>query len=135
MGLPEHLDEPLTPPQAEFAVKRATNKVAAATSEFRRAGDELVAAKIAYRKAVVGAAFDPECPVPRRGEVTVGEREAWINQETALEKDLLFAAEIARETAIEALRSARTEHQGAMAINASVREAYRLLSTNQSEMG
>jgi len=127
------LDEPLTPVQAEFAVKRATNKVAFCTAEFRRAGDELVSAKIAYREAVVRAAFDPECPVPRRGEVTVGERDQWIDRRTALEKDALFAAEINRETAIEALRSARTEHQGAMAINASVREAYRLLMSSQTE--
>lgn len=122
------LDEPLNPAQAEFAVKRATNKVAAVTVEFRRAGEELVSAKITYRRARVQAEFDPQCPLPRRGETTVGEREAWIAERTSLEKDALFAAEVARETALEALRSARTEHQGSMAINASVREAYRLLS-------
>lgn len=119
------LDEPLNPAQSERAVKACTNKVSFAQIEYRKSGDAYLDAFKAHRIATTRAEFSAECPRVVRGEVTVGDRESWVRRECGDEIDTLKTAEIMRENAIEALRSARNELQGAMAVNASVREAYR----------
>lgn len=119
------VDEPLTPAESERAVKAATNKVSKRTLEFIRSGDALVDATREHRIALTRAEFDPASPRVVRGETTVGDREAWIRRACAAEMDVLHAAEVMRDNAMEALRSARKELDGAMAVNASVREAYK----------
>lgn len=127
-------DEPLNPAQAEAVVKKEANKVAFTTIEYRKAGERLVAAHAAHRRARTIAEFDPA--TPRVGavlslddgstrKITVGEREAWIDRATETTALELFAAEINRENAVEMMRSARKAQDAAMGINASVREAYR----------
>lgn len=123
----DEFDEALTPAQSELAVKRATNKVAFCTTEYRRAGDELIRAAKEHRIAYVRAAYSPDIPTPNRAEgVTVGAVERFLKKAIATQADELFAAETNRDTALEALRSARSELVGATAINASVREAYKV---------
>ena len=119
---PDHL----TPVEAERMVSHFMTAVTKATIAFSHAGDALIEAKKEHRRAVVMAEFDPACPKVVRNETTVGQREAWVLRETMSAVNNLHAAEVMRETALEALRSARSNQQAAMAINASVREAYRM---------
>lgn len=117
--------ETYTPAKAEEKIKECANQMSFATRDFANAGDRLVAATIAHRRAVTRAEFSASCPRVVRGEATVGDREAWINRETEDTRNALLAAETERDNAIEMLRSTRALLQAAMAINASVREAYR----------
>src|SRR5690348_6929948 len=121
-------DEPWTPVQAEAAIRATNRQMHQATVAYRDAGQQLIAAKGAYLKARTRAAFHPDCPKPERGTVTVGMREEWLDKQCEGERMGLFAAEIMRENAIEALRTSRAEAQAAMSLNASAREAYRMFA-------
>jgi hypothetical protein len=85
-------------------------------------------AKRDFEIAKVTAAMHPSCPRVRRGEVTVAERQAWID-EHILDKTLaLQDAKHLRVIASEALRTAQKQVEVNQSIGASLR-------TSQSSYG
>jgi hypothetical protein len=70
--------QPWTPVRCEQELERLMNAVAKAELGLRKALIAENDARREYERAHVIAAMDPNCPIPRPGHYTVGERESWI---------------------------------------------------------
>jgi hypothetical protein len=116
--------EPLTPVQIESKLRALVNAITAAQSELRTARLHEVEALNDFEQAKVTAAYSKDCPVVKRGEVTVGERDAWIDAQVLDHAAKLRHASALREIAQDALRSRIAESQAVQSLNASVRQAY-----------
>lgn len=118
------MTEPLTPVTVEAKLRALVTEMYLAQQELSKARDEETAALVEFRRAEVTAAHDPECPVPSRGGVTVGQREEWIAARVQPQWEALRWAENGRETAQERLRTVLAVATAVQSLNASVRAAY-----------
>ena len=116
--------EPMTP----IAVERELVSLHARLEELRL---QLVdarnlenEAKRAFEVAKVKAAMHPACPRVKRGEVTVAERQAWIDEHILDQMLLLDDAKNMRVIASEALRTAQKQVELVQSVGASVRTSY-----------
>lgn len=116
--------EPLSPVGVETKLRALVNAIALAQSDLREMRLAETDAAVELMRATVRASMDPACPVVKRGEVTVGDREAWIDARTVDVKAAAMHAATLREIAMDALRSRIAESQAVQSLNASVRQAY-----------
>jgi hypothetical protein len=80
--------------------------------------------EVAHRKAVVIAGHSEHCPVPRRGEATVAQREEWIFEQTMSAWQEWQFAKTRREIAQDAMRALQTKASLVQTMAGSVRQAY-----------
>lgn len=118
--------EPLSPVHIEGKLRALVNAITTAQADLREMRIGESDAAIELLRATVRASMDPQCPVVKRGEVTVGDREAWIDAKTVDLKAAAMHAATLREIAMDALRSRIAESQAVQSLNASVRQAYSL---------
>lgn len=118
------MTEPLTPVQIEEKLRTLVNAITLAQSDLRQARLDESNAAIDLLRCEVRTTMDPDCPVVKRGEVTVGDREDWIKQQTVDYKAEAIHATTLREIAMDALRARVAESQAVQSLNASVRQAY-----------
>ncbi|MGI5274676.1 hypothetical protein ACQEUU_36965 [Nonomuraea sp. CA-218870] len=78
-------DAALTPPEAERYLKQVSNELARAQVSLRRLRYEELRLKKQYTEARTELLFSEDCPQAGRGEgqVTVAERDAWIDARIA----------------------------------------------------
>lgn len=120
------MTEPLTPVAIESKLRALVNAITIAQQELRTARLDEDSAHSEYMRAKITAAYSDECPKPKRGETTVGDREMWIDRETMNEGDAARHMTVLREIAVDALRARIAESQAVQSLNASVRQAYSL---------
>jgi hypothetical protein len=118
------MTEPLNPVQIEQKLRALVNAITLAQSDLRQARLEESDTAIALMRAEVTASMDSECPQVKRGEVTVADREAWIDARTVDVRAAANHASTLREIAMDALRARIAESQAVQSLNASVRQAY-----------
>jgi len=116
--------EPLTPVQIESKLRQLVTAISHAQAELSKARLAEVEAVNDYEQAKVTATYSADCPVVKRGEVTVGEREDWIHQATLDEAARVRHAAALREIAQDGLRALIAQSQAVQSLNASVRQAY-----------
>lgn len=119
--------EPVTPAEVERALFDASERMEQARLDLVDRRNAELAAKREYEIGKVRAAADPWCPAvgKNRGEVTVAERQAWIDAQVL---DLMLDLEAARNLRVQAaegLRVAQKQVEVYQSINASVRASVR----------
>lgn len=67
------------PAEVEQILIKLYNENIRAQRSRRALNEHLQETKVAFRKAQIIATMDPECPRPNRSDVTVAQREAWID--------------------------------------------------------
>lgn len=77
-----------------------------------------------HRQAVTRVSHDPNCPVVRRGETTVAEREEWISERTQSEWQHWAFARTERDIAVDNMRALQTQASLVQTLASSVRQAY-----------
>lgn len=122
------MTEPLTPIHIEGKLRALVNAIALAQSDLRNFRIKEAEATVILMRATVAMSMNPACPQVKRGEVTVGDREAWIDAQTINEKSEAIHATALREIAQDALRARIAESQAVQSMNASVRQAYAMVS-------
>lgn len=105
--------------------------MAAAQRALRQARDHEVAAIEAHRMAVARAVLSDDCPRPKRGEngVTVADRDAWVDVETADARAAAAGAEAYRKAAEDALRVARDQASVVQSLSALMRAEMQMTGT------
>ena len=124
------MTEPLTPVQVESKLRALVTAITQAQQQLAKARMAEVEAEAEYQQAKVRATYSPECPAVKRGEVTVGERDAWIDSHVLDESLARNHATALREIAVDALRARIAESQAVQSLNASVRQAYQMAGTS-----
>lgn len=118
--------EPLTPVQVETKLRALVSAITTTQRELADARRAEVHAEVAYRKARAIAHHDPDCPRPARGGVTVGERDAWIDDHAEDEWVTLHIAQVEREICQDGLRSLLAQSEVVRSLSASVRASYEM---------
>ena|ERR1035437_37036 len=118
------MTEPLTPVQIESKLRGLVSQISIAQADLRNFRIKEADASVALMRAKIKATYDPACPQVKRGDVTVGDRDAWIDRATVDEADEAIHAEALREIAQDALRARIAESQAVQSLNASIRQAY-----------
>jgi hypothetical protein len=116
--------EPLTPVQIEERLRQSISLLADAQFHLRAARDAETEAEIAYNRAKYAATLSREAPVVERGGSTVGERDAWVAQQSVGEWAAWRRAQTTREAAQDHLRTVRDIVEVLRSLGASVRTAY-----------
>lgn len=118
------MTEPLTPVTVEAKLRALVTDITLKQKELAQARDAETECELVYKKSRLIAAMDGECPTPKRGSTTVGERDEWIDRHTFTEMSGLKRATTAREIAQDALRATLAVTDTVQSLNASVRAAY-----------
>lgn len=118
--------EPLSPVQIEAKLRRLVNGIALAQADLRLFRMKEAEATVILMRAKVSMSMSSACPQVKRGEVTVGDREDWIDAQTINERSEAVQATALREIAQDALRARIAESQAVQSLNASIRQAYSL---------
>ena len=84
------------------------------------------AKRVAYKRAEAMAFHRTDCPQPKRGEVTVGDRDAWVARQVMDEWEAAEVAATACEVAKDNLRVILAKAETYRSLGASVRTAYSL---------
>lgn len=102
--------------------------MASAQQSLAAARDKEVHAAEALRMAVVEATLSPNCPKPKRGEngVTVADRDAWVDKETASARFQHAVAEATRKAAEDHLRVVREQASVVQSMSALLRAELQL---------
>lgn len=113
----------LTMGQVQERLHTVHQDMAAAQRALRQARDAEVHALEAHRMSVARATLSDECPRPRRGEngVTVADRDAWVDTETANTRFQAAVAEATRKAAEDALRVSRDQASVVQSLSALMR--------------
>lgn len=122
-------DTEMLPAQIDRHLKRLYNELAFAIGDLRKARGEEVNAKKAYTEARNRLLLSGECPRVGRGsnDVTVDEREAWINNRLDGEVWVLEGAKVVRESAEDYLNNTlRGQVSCIQSIGATARQMYDL---------
>lgn len=115
---------PLTPPEVEAKLRACTREMLDAERELRAARDVETDCEIAYRKAHTTAMLSGDCPRVTRGEVTVADRDAWVDERCHGEWRALRLATAGREIAADRIRVTRDITSAVQTIAQMVRQAY-----------
>lgn len=116
--------EPLTPVEVERQIRWTQNQMTRAQAKLRDARDEEVAAKHAFERAHRRALLSGECPKVTRGGWTSAERDAWVDEQCAEEREAYEVAEVARKAAEDHLRTLYQQGTLAATLAKSVHQAY-----------
>ncbi|MDG4791953.1 hypothetical protein O7626_39765 [Micromonospora sp. WMMD1102] len=101
--------EPWTPVDAENALRWVLRAMHEASQGLRMLRDEEVAAKHTFEAARRRAFFADDRPKPTRGGHTVADRDAYIERETAPEREAYELATTAKEAAQDHLRTLNSQ--------------------------
>lgn len=113
-----------TPIDIERRLTALISELTLAQSQVAEARNLEVAAEITYKRARDRAAA--EAPTPKRGEVTVSERDDFIDRATREEWVQKVSATAKRENAQDHLRVVRDQAEIVRSLGASVRTAYEM---------
>lgn len=119
----------LTPVQIEQKLTALVSELTRAQQQLAESRDLEVAAEVAYRRAQDTVA--ESAPVVKRGEVTVAEREEWIDRATRSEWEAYRRATARRENWQDYLRVVRDQAEVVRSLGASVRTAYEMAGVGQ----
>jgi hypothetical protein len=116
--------EPITPVAVERELADLSDRLEELRLQLVDARNAENDAKRAYEIMKVRAAAHSACPRVKRGEVTVAERQAWIDEHCLDAQLALQDAKNLRVIASEALRNAQKQVETVQSIGASVRTSY-----------
>lgn len=116
----------MTPMLVEAKLLDLANQMAWADKELKAARDQETQRDITYRKARLVAFHDRECPKVARGSVTVGERDAWVDDQVFEEWAKLREAETRTENAKDHVRMITGVTTTVQTIARLVEQAYNL---------
>lgn len=116
----------LTPVAVEAKLSALVREMYEAQKTLAAARDHETATEVAYKRAEAAAFHRSDCPQPKRGEVTVGDRDAWIARVVMDEWQAMKVATTAREVAQDNLRVVLAVAETVRSLGASVRTAYSL---------
>jgi hypothetical protein len=117
-------DDDITPASTEAAISRCVRDMYVAQKVLRDARHAESRAKIAFKRAEARAYHRDDCPQPKRGLVTVGDRDAWIFRQVIDEWEAWEVATTVREVAQDTLRVILADIESQRQLNASARTAY-----------
>ena len=122
---PEQVDyEPLTPVGVERKLRNLVNRLAAAQAALADIRDTEVAAKHTFERAHRRALLSSDCPKVTRGGFTTAERDAWVENQCATEREAFDLAEARRKAAEDHLRTLRDQSVIVATLAKSVNLAY-----------
>lgn len=116
--------DPDTPPGAEGILQSLSDDAEVARVKLRQARDAEVDAELAYKAAKRRAILSPDCPKVRRDECTVAERDAWVEEQAAVEEQVYEIAKAARQAASDHLHTLRAQISAQQSITRSVGDYY-----------
>lgn len=119
--------DPWTPVDAEKALRWVLRAMLDAQRGLAQARDAEVAAKHVYEAAKRRAFFDVECPKPSRGGHTVADRDAFIEQSTAEQRQNYELATAAKEAAQDHLRTLNAQSVVMSALAKNVQQTYSVI--------
>ncbi|ETK36175.1 hypothetical protein [Microbispora sp. ATCC PTA-5024] len=119
--------EALTTVETEAFLKRLNNELVLSQLAIRRARTHAANCKKAYEMRRIPLLLSAECPPVGRGvgEVTVAERDAWINNRIMAEYQALNDAKIALENAIDYGWQVKDQVRIMQSLNNNAKEIYR----------
>lgn len=115
-----------TPIGSERAITNAKNDMGEALKELKASRHTELEAKLAERRARTTAILGGECPKVSRGGWTTAERDAWVERQTLAELEVLDAAVVVRENAVDHLRVVREQASLVQSRHKSVMQAYNI---------
>lgn len=114
----------LTPASVEDELRGCIRDMYDAQRTLEAARKTETAAEVAFKRAEARAFHRPDCPQPKRGEVTVGDRDAWVIEQVMDEWEQMKLAETSREVAQDNLRVILAATETWRSLGASTRTAY-----------
>lgn len=123
--------EPLTPVEAERQIRWVQNKLTQAQADLRDARDEEVAAKHAHERAYRKVILSGDCPKVTRDGYTAAERDAWVADRCAEEREAYELAEVKRKAAEEHLRTLYQQGTLSATLAKSVGQAYQMAGVTE----
>lgn len=118
------MTEPLTPVQIEGKLRQLITQITQAQQTLAHARDHETETEIELKRQRLALSLDDACPTPKRGGVTVAQRDEWIENQCFEAWADHRNATTAREIAQDALRATLAVSDTAQSLNASVRQAY-----------
>lgn len=109
---------------AETALRWVLRAMYDADRTLANLRNEEVQAKHTYEAAKRRAFFAPECPKVERGGYTVGDRDAFIEQQTFAERQAYELATVAKEAAQDHLRTLNSQSVVMAALSKNVSQAH-----------
>ncbi|GIM88837.1 hypothetical protein [Paractinoplanes toevensis] len=113
-----------TPNDAEKALRWVLRAMHNAQQGLRDARDAEVTAKHEYEREKRKAFFAPDCPKPARGGHTVADRDAFIEQSTALERERYELAQATTAAAQDHLRTLNSQSVVMSALAKNVQQTF-----------
>ncbi|MCG5464171.1 hypothetical protein MED01_002336 [Micromonospora sp. MED01] len=132
MTAPEQVEyAPLTPVSVERKLRTLVNSLTNAQSALAEVRDAEVSAKHTFERAHRGALLSGECPKVSRGGHTTAERDAWVEEKCAAEREAYDLAEARRKAAEDHLRTLRDQSVIVATLAKSVNLAYSMAGTGE----
>jgi hypothetical protein len=119
--------DPWTPVDAEKALRWVLRAMLDAQQGLATARDVEVAAKHDYESAKRKAFFHADCPKPSRGGFTVADRDAFVESETAQERQDYELATSVKEAAQDHLRTLNSQSVVLSALAKNVQQTYSVM--------
>jgi triacylglycerol esterase/lipase EstA (alpha/beta hydrolase family) len=116
--------QPWSPIDIERQLSGLISDVTKAQQDLSEARQDEVRFEVAHRRAVVIAGHSVGCPIVKRGEATVAQREEWIFEQTMQAWQTWQFAKTRREIAQDAMRALQTKASLVQTMAGSVRQAY-----------
>lgn len=117
-------NETLTPISIEKKIRWIYNAMTLAQGALRDARDAEVCAKHEYEREHRAAMLSTDCPKVTRGGFTTAERDAWVDERSALAREAYEIAEMRRKAAEDHLRTLFNQGTLAAVLAKSVHQAY-----------
>lgn len=116
--------EPLSPAQIEDKLRRCVTDLTNAENDLRQKRDAETEAEIAYRAAHRKAMLSSECPKVTRGGYTTADRDAWVDEQCAVEWEAYRRAQAKCQAAQDHVRTVRDISSTVQSIGSLVRQAF-----------
>lgn len=116
----------LTPVDVEQKLRGLVNEMYGAQKALARARDDETAAEIELKRARAKAFHHKDCPKVTRGGYTVGDKDAWLDEQVMDSWVAYRIASTARDVATDNLRVVLAVAETVRSLGASVRQAYSL---------
>lgn len=122
---------PLTPVDVERKLRRLVNDLAKSQKSLREARDHEVGKRHEYEAARRRALLSDDRPRVERGGCTTAERDAWVDDQCAKERQDFEIAEAARKAAEDHLRVTRDQASVVQTLARSVQQAYSMTGVSE----
>jgi hypothetical protein len=123
--------EPLSPVDIEQKLRDLVNRLATAYKDLAEARDAEVHAKHSYEAQHRAALLNPDRPRVERGGMTTAERDAWVADQCAEQREAYDIAEVVRKAAEDHLRVIRDQASVVQTLARSVQQAYSMAGTGE----